>query len=389
MPASKSSLGSFSPAVSIRRKLLSMRVMTLSRVVPSSRATIAIFWWAKRLSRLDLPALVWPISATIGRDFMLNIIPYNLVLCYNIWYMKGQKRIRGWFSRNWQYFVVVIFGLILSMGVWAFVQQVMTGDDYAFHVTRLQSALAGWQNGQIVPQVDPNALNGFGYAYNLFYGPLVTYIAGGLQLLISSWPIVINLILVLCLLGAGLTMCYAMTKISQNQALATLVAAFYMSAPYALNNLYSRMALGEVVAFVAAPILLLGLYRLLIRDKRAARCIAVSAALLLLSHSLSAMLFAIAAAIFVLLNWRKVFNWDNIWRMILGVAVALGLTAFFTLPLVEAKMSNLYGVFNPGYSDVYFGANARSMNDHRLKPQQLLATNFNATNAEGCRANSV
>ena len=71
MPASKSSLGSLRPAVSINKKRSSMRAMTLSRVVPSSRATMAIFLCAKRLSRLDLPALVWPIRATIGSFFMI------------------------------------------------------------------------------------------------------------------------------------------------------------------------------------------------------------------------------------------------------------------------------------------------------------------------------
>ncbi len=70
IPASKSSVGSFRPAVSIIRKRSSMRAMTLSRVVPSSRATMAIFLCAKRLSRLDLPALVWPIRATIGSFFI-------------------------------------------------------------------------------------------------------------------------------------------------------------------------------------------------------------------------------------------------------------------------------------------------------------------------------
>lgn len=74
MPASKSSLGSFSPAVSIRRKRSSMRATTLSRVVPSSRATMAIFLCAKRFRRLDLPALVWPIKATMGRFFIFFII---------------------------------------------------------------------------------------------------------------------------------------------------------------------------------------------------------------------------------------------------------------------------------------------------------------------------
>ncbi len=66
IPASKSSSGSFSPAVSIKRKRSSMRAITLSRVVPSSRATIAMFLWARRFRRLDLPALVWPMRATIG-----------------------------------------------------------------------------------------------------------------------------------------------------------------------------------------------------------------------------------------------------------------------------------------------------------------------------------
>ena len=56
--ASKESSGFFRPAVSTRRKRSSILAETLSRVVPSSRATIAIFFFAKRLSKLDLPALV-------------------------------------------------------------------------------------------------------------------------------------------------------------------------------------------------------------------------------------------------------------------------------------------------------------------------------------------
>lgn len=219
---------------------------------------------------------------------------------------------------KWHYLIVLIFGMILCAGIWAYLGQIMVGDDYAFHVMRLQSASRAWSNGQIVPQVDPDALNGFGYAYNLFYGPLITYFAAGLQAVVNFWPVAINLLLMACLIGGGLTMCYAMSQISRKPVLAALVAVFYMTAPYTLNNLYARMALGEVVAFVAVPILLLGLYQLLTKQKHAARSIALSAALLILSHSLSAMLFALAAALFVLFNIRKVLNWENVWRMILG-----------------------------------------------------------------------
>ncbi len=294
------------------------------------------------------------------------------------------EKLKNFFAGKWHYLVVFAFGVILSAGVWTFMLQVMTGDDYAFHITRLQSASKAWSNGQIVPQVDPDELSGFGYAYNLFYGPLITYVVAGLQAIFQIWPVAINLALVLCLIGSGLTMCYVMTKISKNKIIAVLAAVFLMSAPYALNNLYARMALGEVVAYVAAPILLLGLWQLLKKEAHAARSIALAATLLLLSHSLSAMLMAITAALFVLFNIRKVLNWENVWRMVLGVAVALGLTAFFTLPLVEAKMVGNYGVFNEGYADVYFGANPRSMNDHRLWPQQLVVMDLNGkTNDDG------
>lgn len=293
------------------------------------------------------------------------------------------ERLRKFFAKNWQYLVVFVFGMILTVGVWARIHQTMTGDDYAFHVTRLQSASRAWSNGQILPQVDPDALGGFGYAYNLFYGPLITYVAAGLQAIVGLWPLAINLCLIFCVIGAGLLMCRTMMKISKNQVLATLVAVFLMASPYFLNNLYSRMAVGEVAALVAAPILLLGLYKLTAREKHAARSIAVAAALLLLSHSLSAVLFALMAAIYVVVNWRKILTWENVWQMVVGVVAALGLTAFFTLPMLEAKMTGIYGVFDQGYSEVYFGANPQSMNDHRLWPNQLMVADYTAGADDG------
>lgn len=279
------------------------------------------------------------------------------------------------FKKKWHYFVVLIFGLLISVGIWAHFGQVMMGDDYPFHVERLQSASRAWSNGQIVPQVDSDALGGFGYAYNLFYGPLVTYLAAGLQALIGAWPIVISLILILCVVGSGLLMCRTMTKISGKPGLGMLVAVLYMTSPYFLNNLYSRMALGEVVAMIAPPILLLGLYQLTVHDKHAARSIAVAAALLLLSHSLSALMFGLFAALYVIFNWTRTVNWPNIWRIIIGAVMALGLSAFFILPLIEAKLVGIYGVFDRGYSEVFFGANPQSVNDHRLWLQQLFVNN--------------
>lgn len=35
---------------------------------------MAVFWRARRLNKLDFPALVWPMIATIGRDFIYSSV---------------------------------------------------------------------------------------------------------------------------------------------------------------------------------------------------------------------------------------------------------------------------------------------------------------------------
>lgn len=291
------------------------------------------------------------------------------------------RRVDGFWVKKWSFLLVLVFGVILSIGIWGRMDKVIVGDDYAFHVARLQSASHAWSNGQVIPQVDPDALSGFGYAYNLFYGPLVTYVASALQFLVQNWVITINLILILTLVLSGLVMCHAMTKISKSCAIGALAGIFYMATPYVLTDLYFRVALGESLAFVAAPILLLGLYQLTAGQRNATRSLAVAAALLILSHSLSALLFAMMAAVYVVLNIDKIFNLKTIWRAILAVVVALGLTAVFTLPLMETKIRGAeYGIFDASYVEGYFGADAKNMNDHRLWPARMLFdTNFQYT----------
>lgn len=283
------------------------------------------------------------------------------------------ESLKAFFGRNWHYTLVIVFGVILSMGLWGYIMQITTGDDFAFHAMRLQGSAAAWGNGQILPQVHPEALGGFGYAYNIFYGPIVTYIAAVLQFL-TTGAIAVNLTLMILLMASGVLMCWAMMRIGGNKFLAALTAILYMAAPYHLTDLYSRMAVGEVAALTVAPILLCGLYELTNHESKATRHIAIAAALLLLSHSLSAALFALMSAIYVLFNIKAIWNKKSIGQMALAVVVALGLAAFFLLPMLEVRGAANYGVFDAGYLEQYFGANGQSMNDHRIWPFSLLLT---------------
>lgn len=181
------------------------------------------------------------------------------------------EKLREFWQTKWQYLLVVVFGLILTVTLWGAPGRLLIGDDAAFQAVRLTGALHGWMDGQLIPQVDPRALGGFGYGHNLFYGPLLTYAAGLLRLVCMSWPVAINCVMTLCLMGAGLLMCYAMMRISRKQILAATAGVMYMAMPYFLINLYQRVALGEVAAMVLAPLLILGLYQLVNQEEGAVR----------------------------------------------------------------------------------------------------------------------
>ncbi len=285
--------------------------------------------------------------------------------------------------------MVVATGVILGVGLWSFLGEFLPGDDAYFHIERLKTVLLGWAEGQVVAQVNPGTLGGAGYAYNLFYGPLLSYVVGilvgilgifgGLGAVLASaqvWAVVINLVLLSCLIGAGVAMYYAVKEISGRVVVGTLAGIFYMSMPYILGNLYRRMAIGEFSAMVGVPLILLGLWRLVKEEKSAIWPLVGGIVWLLLTHNLSVVVFAIVAVAFLALNWRVLKKWRNWRQMLVAVGVALGLTAWFLLPMLEAKIVGDYAVFDGAYGQAYFGTTASGMNDHRIWPVELLTVNW-------------
>lgn len=289
-------------------------------------------------------------------------------LLYKIWYLVVKK--------HWEYWLVLVFGVILTVGVWGMLRGVLYGDDATFHATRLRATIEGWKDGQVVPQVYPGALNGLGYAYNIFYGPLPTYVAALLRIVAGSWPVAINLLLIIAFIASGLTMCYFIRKMSGKATLAALAGIIYMAEPYHLLNLYTRFALGELVSMIFVPILFLGLWQLVKRQPGAVRNIIIAGAGMLLTHNLSTLLFAMVAVVYLIVNWRQLRDLEIWKKLIIAGVTIVGLTAFFTLPLFEVKTQGDYGVFNAEYSAKIFGANVKSLNDWGFSVRKFFENDF-------------
>lgn len=61
---------------------------------------------------------------------------------------------------------------------------------------------------------------------------------------------------------------YAFSRLCRSRRLGVITSFFYMLASYRLLNLYTRAALGEVLAAIFLPLLILGMYQLFYGDSR-------------------------------------------------------------------------------------------------------------------------
>ncbi|MDR0979635.1 MAG: hypothetical protein LBM12_00545 [Candidatus Nomurabacteria bacterium] len=269
---------------------------------------------------------------------------------------------KAFFAKHWGLWLVLAVAFVVSL---PFLHSLpLTGHDAPFHMFRYQGIINAWQSGQLIPQFDPAAFGGFGYAPSLFYGPLTGWVVLLLTKLFGGLTYLgVNGLMVVAIFGAALA-CYKLVReITGKTTPAILAAAAYTVAPYHMIDFFIRRADGEMLPFIFAPLVFLGIWRLIQKsDKNAVLPLVVGGAGMVLSHNLSALIWATLALIFVLVNWRPLFaakNWKfTLPKFILSGTLMLLIAAVFLLPMLEARGATLYNIMNPVFAETNMGQNA-------------------------------
>ena len=155
------------------------------------------------------------------------------------------------------YIIIVLIALLLSAPLT--VKGFFNSHDGIYHFSRNYATNNAILEGQIPPLIVSNFCKGFGYGWNIFYPPLGTYINGFFSLLLSDIN-AMKLTIFFAIVMSGIAMFKLMKKITQNKDLSLITSIIYMSSTYFLSDIYCRMAMGEVIAYVFFPILFYGLY---------------------------------------------------------------------------------------------------------------------------------
>lgn len=246
---------------------------------------------------------------------------------------------------------VILLGLPAVFPLWQ--TGYFSSHDGMLHLYRLMGLDDALRAGVLYPRWFPDFAFGYGHPVLNFYGPLSYYIAAWFRGLGLGLIPAMKAAYALAGLAAGAAMyAFAYASLRGKVLPAVTAGAIYIYIPYHLADLYVRGAIAESLAFVWFSLILWGMERILRKAPGGIPLLGLSLAGLIVTHSLSLVLFGPFLALYMLVilfayrrqAGRLVKDW------LAAGLLGLGLSAFYWLPvLLESQYVGLAGGASAGY----------------------------------------
>ncbi len=249
---------------------------------------------------------------------------------------------------NSQVKILLILGSLIIISIPAvkslLVPGGFTSHDLTHHVVRQVQMHQILSEGQFPPRWTANLNSGFGYPVFLFIYPL-PYLTGELFYL-SGFNFVesVKAVMLLSMFGSVLTMFWFLRELlgAQYTKAAFLGAVFYLYAPIRLSIVYVSASVGSALALAIIPLVFWTILRVIKEGKQKYVLIgALSVALLITAHNVTALIFAPLILVFSLIS-LKIYSAKFILKLILMFLWGAGMSAFFWLPAIWEKQYVIY-----------------------------------------------
>lgn len=207
------------------------------------------------------------------------------------------------------------------------------GDDIGYHLIRIEGIKDGIRSGQFPVLIYPEGPHGFGYL-NAMYPSMFLYLPALLRLggvsVATSYKTLLILANFACVM---LTYC-GLRSVKVRSLIALMATAVYALLPYHFTNLYARGALGEALAMTFLPIALIGLYHVLLGEKKNYWMLVVGITGLLQSHVLSSLLLIIVCVLGGIVFLSTLLKEKRILTVLKSAGLVLALNLWFLIPFL-------------------------------------------------------
>lgn len=273
--------------------------------------------------------------------------------------LSRSQNAAGAFARSAGAWIIVAVGLAASAGLWNGGGMLSTraGGDSAFLLERVYELMGQIRSGALPARWMADGAYGLGYPFYHYYASLPYYGAALLNLIGINLIDAIAVTQALGMVLAGLAM-RAWLRPRLPGSAAVVAAIAYQLAPFHLVNVYVRGdSLSEFYAFIFFPLILLGIDRVWRRESGFGLGLSAAVAGLVLTHNVSAMLFAPFCALYLGLMLVEARRARLSWREIgvrcavtlLAVLLAAALSAWFWYPALSESAAAQLGDQTSGY----------------------------------------
>ncbi len=213
---------------------------------------------------------------------------------------------------------------------------ILDGHDLLFHLNRIEGIASGLRCGQFPVRIHASTLAGYGYAASEFYPELFLYFPAVLRLLGVSLVASLR-IFELCINFSAALVCYTCARrLLENRGEALAASVMYVLCIYRLNNLYTRATLGESLAMIFFPLVLLAFTRILEGETGYWIELALGMVGICMSHLLSVLFTTLALFVAALVHARTLIrNPRRIAAILKAALLTLLCISWFMVPMLR------------------------------------------------------
>lgn len=221
--------------------------------------------------------------------------------------------------------------------------------DLSFHLMRIEGIKAGLEQGMFPVKIQPNLMDGYGYASSVFYGDIFLYIPALLRLVGVSVQAAYQFYIFLVNLATALAAYLCFSKMG-GRRIGVVCAAVYTLNIYRLSCIYTRAAVGEYTATIFLPIILYGFWKLYLKSEEGEKrdrswlIIAMGCAGVAMCHMISCVTVACCVLLACAVLWRKTFRRRIFGSLLKAAGMLILLTLWFFVPMLDYMRNGIYGI---------------------------------------------
>lgn len=242
------------------------------------------------------------------------------------------KKLTALLKKKWFWLIFVIFATIPT-----FASLIRPGffpmhdDLQAFRIYEMDKCFADFQ---IPCRWVPDAGYQYGYPQFNFYPPSVYYLGELFHKIGFQYIDSVKILFALGFVLSVATMFILVSELLGNFP-GFVSAVIYTYVPYKAVDVYVRGAMSEFWSLVFYPLIFWAVYKLIKTAKaKYIALLGISISLLLTTHLLMSMIFAVPAIIWTIYWLIKERKKEVFWKVVFGVLLGMGIAAFFILPVV-------------------------------------------------------